>query len=110
MAYKTFNVRGNIQGWGCDTGYQLTLFGRFGLGAARSFRSKEILVLHTQANIRHLSGDEYLYVQVDDARFADIVKTIDTMSKDGYARLQVCLEGKGLTNNRVAYATVVYPD
>jgi hypothetical protein len=113
MAYKTFSARSGGSAWDNKTGRELILFGQFKASAAKSFQPIEFIVL-CEGDAKKgalVKSKRYLYIQTS-LEDMDRVKTnLDVVLQrqketDWPCRLDVCLMGKGLHNNQLAYSQV----
>lgn len=111
MAYKTFFVRGGISGSESQLGNTLTLWGKFSWGTATTLKDRDMLVITTGDSRLGLlkKSPKYLYQSVTSEEFDEIRDRFQKCKDDPYARLEICLEGRGL-NNRLAYAQISYPE
>ena len=113
MSYKKFFVRNSGNGWSNKTGNELLLYGYFCSSSAKSFKTKKFLVLcEGDAKQGLLSKyPEYMYVQVDPAEIQRVNENLDWVKENGDGgrnSVNVCLEGRGIHNNRLAYSEVDY--
>jgi hypothetical protein len=101
MSYKTFTVRSLSSGWSNDTGNHVTLYGKIYNTTAKTIKVKEFLVLGTGDSCRMTQFPEYMYIQTD-SNTLDRIST-EFKNKHDYEHFEVCLEGTGTRNLRVAY-------
>lgn len=115
MAYKIFSARNGGSAWSNTTGRELLLFGQFYTSVAKSFKPIEFIVLCEGDPKKGAlaKSKNYLYIQTS-LEDMDRVKTnLDTVLKrqkesQWPCYLDVCLMGKGLHNNELAYSQVDY--
>jgi hypothetical protein len=112
MSYKTFFVRNSGNGWSNKSGHEIILYGHFCSSSAKSFKTKKFLILcEGDAKKGLLSkSPEYMYVQVDPAEMQRVRENLDFVKEkgDAWTSVNVCLEGRGIHNSRLAYSEVDY--
>lgn len=111
MTYKLFYVRGTgIRSIG-PTGNQISLHGRFESRAPKTFKAKNMLVLCEQMPSKDIQKKykDHLFVEVPKDDLDRVQKNLDFITNNpNWNTVNVCLEGKGLNNNRLAYSEVDY--